>query len=196
MAADFIAANASVAIDTVVSMACLVAMFNAKSTRRKALPTPAFPLIALGIVNVTLVTQSAFISSVVFTASLSAVVSLTAYSAFCHYLGTASGNNALACLYMVRLYRLGQLPLIMSLPATAASAAIHIWHAWYALNSQLKSNILFHLKGMCALDGFVFARLACSGGLSIEELRNRKFESEFSKHSKRAVFDPLQRQAF
>ncbi|KAJ1888951.1 hypothetical protein LPJ66_008301 [Kickxella alabastrina] len=194
MAADFIAANASVAIDTVVSMACLVAMFNAKSTRRKALPTPAFPLITLGIANVALVvTQSASISSVVFTASLSAAVSLTAYSAFCHYLGAASGSNALAFLYVVRLYRLGQLPLIISLPATAASAAIHIWHAWYALNSQLKSNILFHLKGMCALDGFVFARLTRSGGLSIEDLRNRKFESEFSEYSKKAVFDPTQR---
>ncbi|KAJ1887326.1 hypothetical protein LPJ66_009177 [Kickxella alabastrina] len=178
-------------------MACLVAMFNAKPTRRKALPTPAFPLIALGIANVALVvTQSTSISLVVFTASLSAAVSLTAYSAFCHYLGAASGSNALACLYMVRLYRLGQLPLIMSLLPTAASAAIHLWLAWYALNSQLKSNILFHLKGVCSLDGFVFARLARSGGLSIEDLSNRKFESEFSEHSKRAVFDPLQRQAF
>ncbi|KAJ1888054.1 hypothetical protein LPJ66_008769 [Kickxella alabastrina] len=194
MAADFIAANASVAIDTVVSMACLVAMFNAKPTRRKALPTPAFPLIALGIANVALVvTQSTSISSVDFTASLSAAVSLTAYSAFCHYLGAASGSNALACLYVVRLYRLGQSPLIMSLPATAASAAIHLWLAWYALNSQLKSNILFHLKGVCALDGFAIIKLVRSGSLSIEDLHNRKFESEFSEHSKKAVFDPRQR---
>ncbi|KAJ1945979.1 hypothetical protein GGF37_001422 [Kickxella alabastrina] len=178
-------------------MACLMAMFNAKSTRRKALPTPAFSLIALGIANVALVViQSVSISSVVFTASLSAAVSLTAYSAFCHYLGAASGSNALACFHVARIYRLGRSPLIMTLPATAASAAIHLWLAWYALNSQLKSNILFHLKGMCALDGFVFARLMRSGGLSIEDLRNRKFESEFSEHSKRSVFDPLQRQVF
>ncbi|KAJ1887291.1 hypothetical protein LPJ66_009194, partial [Kickxella alabastrina] len=192
MAADFIAANAGVAIDTVVSMACLVSMFSAKPTRRKDKPAPL--LIALGIINVALVTQSAFTSSVVLTASLSATVSLTAYSAFCHYLNTScSSSNALACLHLARVYRLVQSPLLLSLPTTAASAAIHLCLAWYALDLQLKSNILFHLKGMCAIDGFVIVKISRGRDLVIDDLSNRSFEKKFSEDTKKAVFDPRQR---
>ncbi|KAJ1942789.1 hypothetical protein GGF37_002955 [Kickxella alabastrina] len=198
MVVDFISANASVTIGTFVSMACLVAMPSVKSTQRKT--EPVLPLIALSIVNGTLfVTQSSSTSPVIFTASLSATVSFMAYSTFYHYLditATISGSDMLACLHMARVYRLIQSPLIMSLPATAASTAIHFCLAWNALDSQQKHKLVHHFRSVLALDGFILARLAHSRELALSGLYTNRFENEFYEHSRNAVFNPTQRDRF
>ncbi|KAJ2852628.1 hypothetical protein J3B02_003456, partial [Coemansia erecta] len=75
--------------------------------------------------------------------------------------------------------------------SSAAMAAVaHIYLTWKFLSPDIKKDMDFFVKDVCAYKGVLIARLFRQRKLVADDFRDSQFEAEFSQEVENTHFDP------
>ncbi|KAJ2852405.1 ATP-binding cassette glutathione S-conjugate transporter ycf1 [Coemansia brasiliensis] len=177
----------NIVLDTVVLLASFASF--GLNHRRYICKQPSF---VLGMLTVALCLTANISHTIQHTAFVSAAAALVMLSAV-----YPRDSNLSACLHLMRALRLAWQPNPLALAPAALSVALHLAIGWDLSSKALKQTVLYHIRGIFALDGFkLFFWLGKHQEPTVSDIHDPACEKVYREEVQAIEFNPAQSEKF